>query len=113
MLILTLSVVAVLLAQVVHQQVYAWNLDFDLTDSTFGSDRVCAEIHGPYGYERYRCTDASPYASVSFNVPEDEVPEGYNYQVCVWGGLLSFVLKNCQMFPHGSGDEWVQLSVGR
>ena len=26
---------------------YAWQLDVDLSRSTFGSDRVCAAVHGP------------------------------------------------------------------
>jgi hypothetical protein len=92
--------------------VYAWQLDVDLRRSTFGSDRVCAALHGPYGYDRTQCTESGPDAGVSFNVPEDEVPLGYNYKVCAWGGLASMILQNCQWFTHGSGDESVWLEVG-
>jgi hypothetical protein len=38
-----------------QQLVYAWKLYVDSTDSTFGRDRVCANIEGPYGYDRYHC----------------------------------------------------------
>lgn len=92
--------------------VYAWQLDVDLTRSTFGSERVCASVEGPYGYDKSRCTDSGPNAGVSFNVPENEVPVGYNYKVCAWGGIVSFVLKNCKFFEHDRGDESVWMSVG-
>jgi hypothetical protein len=106
----TLLVVAIFTTQ--QQQVFAWNLSVDLTQSTFGSDEVCVSIKRAFGYYRESCTEASPYASVSFNIPEDAVPDGYNYRVCVWGGALSGVFKNCQMYSHGSGDEGVQRDVG-
>jgi hypothetical protein len=92
--------------------VYAWQLDVDLRRSTFGSDRVCAAIHGPYGYDRTKCTESGPNAGVSFSVPEDEVPSGYDYKVCAWGGIASLILQNCQWFTHGTGDESVWLDVG-
>ena len=93
---------------------YAWQLDVDLSRSTFGSDRVCAAVHGPYGYDKTYCTESGQNAGVSFNIPEDEVPDGYNYRVCAWGGVISSFLQNCQTFTHDSGgDESVWIPVGR
>lgn len=62
--------------------------------------------------DRTQCTESGPDAGVSFSVPEDEVPPGYNYKVCAWGGLASMILQNCQWFTHGNGDESVWLEVG-
>lgn len=54
MLILAVTSLAAISAA--QQQLYAWRPNGDLTDSTIDSDRVCAEIEGPYGHEdRYHC----------------------------------------------------------
>ncbi|MGH9975417.1 MAG: hypothetical protein ACRD8Z_06225 [Nitrososphaeraceae archaeon] len=92
--------------------VWAWELEVELSDSSFGSERVCASVEGQYGFGPInRCTESGPGADVSFSVPEDEVPPGYSYKVCVWGGVISALISNCQMFTHGSGDESVSLRV--
>jgi hypothetical protein len=107
------TLTALLLLTQLTTMVYAWRLDVDLSRSTFGSDRVCAEVHGPYGHDERNCTESGPNASVSFEIPENEVPNGSRYQVCAWGGLVSTFLPNCHYFNHDSGDESVWLDVGR
>lgn len=90
----------------------SWNLSVDLRQSTFGTERVCAKVKGPFGHEETQCTPTGPSASVSFNIPGSAVPSGYQYQVCTWGGVVSAILQNCQMFTHGSGDESIWMTVG-
>lgn len=51
--ILAVTLLATIFAA--QQQVYAWNLGVDLTDSILRNDRVCAEIEGPYGHDHYHC----------------------------------------------------------
>lgn len=73
----------------------SWNISVDLRQSTFGSERVCAKIKGPFGFEQTQCTPTGPSASVSFNIPGSAVPSGYQYEACTWGGVVSAILQNC------------------
>jgi hypothetical protein len=96
-----------------QQHVWGWELRVELSDSTFGSDQVCASVEGGYGYGPVnRCTNPGRDAAVVFNLG-DRIEEDENYHVCAWGGLLSALFSNCEYFLHGSGDETVRMSVGR
>jgi hypothetical protein len=66
-----------------QQQAWAWTLGVDLSNSAFGSDKVCASVEGGYGYGPVSmCTKAGRNAQVTFNI-EDSIGQGENYQVCV------------------------------
>jgi hypothetical protein len=89
----------------------SWSLDVDLRQSTFGVPQAEVILRGPFGYEDRQSVRTGPDASVSFDVPSDAVPEGYRYQVCVSGGLVSSILPNCRYFNHGSGNEAIWMAV--
>ena len=95
------------------QQAWAWELTVDLSESTFGSDRVCASVEGGYGYGPVnQCTNPGGNAQVTFNLGES-IGQGERYHVCAWGGVVSSIFSNCEYFSHGSGDESVSMHVGR
>jgi hypothetical protein len=107
------SLVLAMLQSGEQQQAWAWLLAVDLSDSTSGSDKVCASVQGAYGYGPVsQCTSAESNAQVTFNI-EDSIGQGENYMVCVWDSVASAIFKNCHYFSHGSGDETVSLPVGR
>jgi hypothetical protein len=96
-----------------QQQVYAWMLTVDLSDSDFGDDRVCASVEGGYGYGPYRlCTQAGRDAEVTFDIG-DGIGEGENYRVCGYtpGDLLEIILQSCNRYTHESGDALVHVSA--
>jgi hypothetical protein len=105
----TLVVAASLVTQ--QQQVYAWQLTVDVSDSDFGDDRACASVEGGYGYGPDRlCTQAGRNAEVTFNIG-DGIGEGENYIVCGYSDILEYLIPSCDHFSHGSGDEWVSASA--
>lgn len=89
--------------------VYAWQLDVNLRQSEFGTSRAEVTVYGPFGWieSGYWATGPPPLIA-SINVPDNEIPEGYQYQVCVGAGLITFD-PNCEYFTHGSGDESVTM----
>ena len=96
-----------------QQQVNAWMLTVDLSDSDFGDDRVCTSVEGGYGYGPYReCTQAGSDAVVTFDIGSG-IGEGENYRVCGYtpGDLLEAIFQSCSRYTHGSGDEWVDVTV--
>ena len=92
--------------------VQAWTLFVDLSDSAFGVSEATAVLKGPFGYTDRESTPTGPSASVIFNVPEDAVPMGYQFEVCASGGIISTLISNCHKFTRSSEDMSVWLEVG-
>jgi hypothetical protein len=109
-LVLSTGIFVVPLIQLAYAS-SSWRLGVDLEQTTFGTERAVVTIKGPFGYQDTRSVQTGPSVSVSFSVPDNAVPPGYNYQVCVSGSLISAILPNCQYFVHGSGDESIQMTI--
>jgi hypothetical protein len=88
-----------------------WRLEVDLPQSSFGVEQATVVLKGPFGYQDRESVRTGPDASVTFNVPSSAVPQGYDYQVCVSGGIVSSLLPNCRYFEHGSGSESIWMKV--
>ncbi|MGH9952794.1 MAG: hypothetical protein ACRD5J_14310 [Nitrososphaeraceae archaeon] len=79
-----------------------WTLYVDLSSSSFGSDRVCANVEGFYGFGPVQqCTNPGSNAEVSFDVPNSET----SYKVCTWGGIISALLSNCHNYDNPGLDD--------
>lgn len=97
---------------------FAWLLTIDLTDKPFGDKYVYVTIKGPYGWEKSKSylwkniNDSPTTATVAWNLPNNEFPKNGKLKVCVSSNaLLSFVLPNCKMFTHKSGDGYITMSL--
>jgi hypothetical protein len=100
--LLLVAVAATPLVTTSPMSVLAWELEVDLSNSSFGSDSVCASVEGYYGYGPVRrCTKPGPNAEVSFNVPDDET----SYEVCTWGGIASAIFSNCNRYDNPSATD--------
>ena len=92
---------------------YAWELDVDLQQSTFGTDTAEMTVRGPFGwFNREYVRTGPPPIIASFDVPDREIPEEYYFEVCVGAGLIT-VLPNCESFVHDSGDQSVNMVIPR
>jgi len=75
-----------------QQQVQAWELTMDLSNSgDFGDNTVCGSVRGQYGWYDSLCTDNGPSASISFDIPDDSIPVGSSYVVCSWSNSIGIV----------------------
>jgi hypothetical protein len=92
---------------------YAWELDVNLQQSEFGTDRAEVTVRGPFGWfdNKYVRTGPPPLIA-SFDVPDREIPEGYYFEVCVGAGIIT-VFPNCESFVHSSEDESVTMFIPR
>lgn len=113
MLIAASMIVMILptLEQIAHAQSSDWTLYVDLRRSSFGVSEAFVTLKGPFGYVDRQSVETGTDAMAIFSVPGSAVPEGYKYQVCVSGGLLSSLLPNCKFFRHGSDDESIWMGV--
>ena len=91
--------------------VYGWQLNTYLENPPFGVDRAEVTVEGPFGWTEndYWGTGPQPII-VSYTVPEREIPDGYQYRVCVGAGFLTLD-PNCKYFTHSSGDESVSMNL--
>jgi hypothetical protein len=85
----------------------AWQLEVDLSQSSFGAVRVCASIEGGYGYGPItECTSSGRDASVRFDIGNSI--EANEYEVCVWEpNVISSLLNNCDTFTATGDDRYV------
>ena len=97
-------VVIMVLAATTPQMVYAWTLKVDVSNSEFGVERANVGIKGPYGYTDALSVETSPTASVTFNIPDSEVPNGSKFQVCTSSGLLSTIIPTCRYWIYQGGS---------
>ena len=89
----------------------AWQLDIYLDNPPFGVDRAEVTVGGPIGWtESGYLATGPPSIIASIDVPDREIPEGYQYRVCVGAGFFTFDL-HCRYFTHGSGDESVRMNL--
>jgi hypothetical protein len=100
-----------ILQQTAHAQSSDWTLYVDLRKSSFGVSKAIVTLYGPFGYLDSESVATGTDAKAIFSVPGSAVPQGYNYKVCVSGGLLSTLLPNCKFFRHGSGDASISMRV--
>ena len=109
--VLGIVVSFVVIAGTMAQQVYAWQLQIYLDNPPFGVDRAEVTVEGPFGwYQNDYWATGPPPLIASYNVPGNEIPDGYQYQVCVGAGYFTLGM-NCQFFTHNSGDESVRMSL--
>jgi hypothetical protein len=107
-------VVLPILEQIAHARSSDWTLHVDLSKSSFGVSTAFVTLKSPLGYVDRDSVATGIDAKAIFSVPGTAVPEGFSYQVCVSGGLIStLLLPNCKFFRHGSGDEYVWMGVPR
>lgn len=111
LVIVLVVAIAIFCAPQLVNMAYAWELDVHLTQSTFGTSTAEVTIVGPYGWrDQVYVETGEPSIIASIDVPDDEIPEGNYYQVCVGAGLIT-LSPNCQNFTHGSGDESVSMTI--
>src|SRR3954452_14425871 len=87
-----------------------WTLNVRPVNVPFGDSTIHISIKGPSGYANVRNIPNSQFPSTSFDMPGDQFPTGYSYQVCASSGALGFVLPHCEYFIHGQGDRQVVVS---
>jgi hypothetical protein len=49
--------------------------------STFGTESATVTVKGPFGWQDVKSVGTGPSISVSFDIPDSQVPEGYNYEL--------------------------------
>ena len=80
-----------------------WTLQVDVNNIPNDVNTVIVTVKGAFGNTIPRAIDASTSNSVStfFDIPTTEVPDGYNYNVCVResGGALDL----CRTINHNGG----------
>ena len=87
-----------------------WTLTVRPVNVPFGDSGIHISIKGPFGYANVRNIPNSQFPSTSFNMPGDQFPTGYRYQVCASSSALGFVLPHCGYFIHGQGDRQIAIS---
>jgi hypothetical protein len=97
-------VAIIVLVAMASQMAYAWTLKVDVSDSEFGVERANVGIRGPYGYTDALSVETSPTASVTFNIPDNEVPNGSKFEVCTSSGLLSSLIPTCRYWIYQGGS---------
>ncbi len=88
-----------------------WTLTVNLNQTQFGTSSATVEVQGPFGYKDNQTTPTGPSPSVTFTIPGNAVPDGYNFRVCVGSNTVSAIIPNCPVFTHTSGDETVIANI--
>jgi hypothetical protein len=87
-----------------------WTLTVNAVNVPFGDSNIHFSILGPFGYRNSDNIPNSQYPSTSFDMPGNQFPTGYRYQVCISSSALGWLLPHCVYYRHGEGDEAVSIS---
>lgn len=105
-------ILVILVLTTAIQTAYAWSLYVDLSKSAFGMKRANVELTGPIGYKDRKSVETGPNAAVTFNVPTNAVPVGYQFKVCTHSeGLIGTILPNCMFFTYNGGNPRIWMNV--
>jgi hypothetical protein len=93
--------------------VYAWQLTHNLEQTTFGTKHADLKVTGPFGWIARDTVPISTDTIASFDLPDDQFPNGYEYEVCVNNNFsFSWAFPNCYMFTHKTnGDVSVSIDI--
>lgn len=106
-LIISISTINVPLA---YAQSSDWTLTVNAVNVPFGDSNIHFSIKGSFGYTNFDNIPNSQYPSTSFDMPGNQFPTGYRYQVCLSSSALGWLLPNCVYYRHGEGNEIVRIS---
>jgi hypothetical protein len=87
-----------------------WTLTVRPVNVPFGDSTIHISVKGPFGYTNFHNIHNSQFPSTRFDMPGDQFPTGYRYQVCASSSALGIVLPHCQYFIHGQGDRQVVIT---
>ena len=59
-----------------------WTLTVYPVNVSFGDSTIHISIKGPFGYANVRNIPNSQFPSTNLDMPGDQFPNGYSYQVC-------------------------------
>ncbi|MDQ6724096.1 MAG: hypothetical protein M3Z01_07515 [Thermoproteota archaeon] len=90
---------------------FNWTLTIKLNQTQFGTSSATVDVQGPFGYKDNQTIPTGPSPSVIFTIPDNAVPDGYNFHVCVSSNTVPPVIHNCPVFTHTTGNETVTANI--
>ncbi|MGD1837597.1 MAG: hypothetical protein ACPKPY_06015 [Nitrososphaeraceae archaeon] len=84
----------------------SWTLKVNAINPPFGTDEIKVSVDGPYGSHDYKWVKVkSQTTTVKLKIPEDDVPMGAQYKLCVQTGTIDALLgSNCHFMYRNSDN---------